>query len=115
MLINQPTPDVATSSSGATEIPLARGDVIGSVAINVDNGDVNSTIYTVPANSYFDGQVVMHNSSNNVYLRVNGVDMPMFNNTTYGNRAIPVNFYAGDVIGCGSSSYWNFMGFVRKA
>ena len=115
MLINQPTPDIAVSLSGVIEAPLARGDVIGSVAIVVDNGDANTTIYTVPSNSYFEGYIVLHNSSNNVYLVVNGVTFPLFNNTTYGNRALPMNFYAGDVIGCGTSSYWNFMGLVRKA
>ncbi len=114
MLINQPTLDVA-SSGGVVEIPLARGDVIGSVAIAVDNGNANTTIYTVPENSYFEGYIVMTNSSSNVYLTVNGLTLPLFNNTTYGNRAYPVNFYAGDVIGCGTSSYWNFMGLVRKA
>jgi len=114
MLINQPTLDTAISGGVAT-IPLVRGDVIGSVAIAVDNGNANTTIYTVPENSYFEGYIVMHNGSSNVYLTVNGITMPMFNNTTYGNRAIPVNFYAGDVIGCSSASYWNFMGLLRKA
>lgn len=114
MLINQPTSDIAISG-GVEEVPLVRGDVIGSVALAVDNTDANTTIYTVPENSYFEGYIVMHNSSSSVYLTVNGLNVPLFNNTTYGNRAYPMNFYAGDVIGCGTSSYWNFMGLVRKA
>ena len=114
MLINQPTSDMATSA-GVTAIPLARGDVIGSVAITVDNGDANTTIYTVPENSYFEGYIVMHSGSGNVYLTVNGIIIPLYNNNTYGNRALPMNFYAGDVIGCSTASYWNFMGLVRKA
>ena len=114
MLINQPTPDIAVSSSGVTEAPLARGDVTGSVAIGVESL-ANQIIYTVPSGSYFEGSIYLHNSSANVYTIINGDMVRFYNNTTYGNRAYPFNLYAGDVLSVGTSCSFNFIGLLRKA
>tara|TARA_R110002074_G_scaffold380769_1_gene559551 strand:- start:251 stop:595 length:345 start_codon:yes stop_codon:yes gene_type:complete len=114
MLINQPTPDIAVSSSGVTEAPLVRGDVTGSVTIGVQ-GLANQVIYTVPDGFYFTGYIYMNNSSSNVYTFINGNEMRLYNNTTYGNRAYPFNLYAGDILSVGTSSTFNLLGLLRKA
>lgn len=114
MLINQLVPDVATSSSGTAVVPLARGDVTGSVGIGVVN-KANQVIYTVATGSYFEGKIALGNNSGNVYITINGGLTQFYNNSSYGNREYTMNLYDGDVLAVTSNSYFNLIGLVRKA
>ena len=114
MLINQLVPDVATSSSGEATIPLARGDVTGSVGIGV-YAKANQVIYTVATGMYLEAKIALTNNSTNVYITINGDSTQFYNNSSYGNREYTMNLYDGDVLAVGSTSYFNLIGLLRKA
>jgi hypothetical protein len=110
MLINQPTTDIA---GGTGAIPLVRGDVTGAVAVSCQS-QPNTTIYTVPADTYFEGWIVPESSST-MYIKINGVQCVYKMQTTYSMEPRPIALYAGDVLSNGQSSYWSLIGLLRKA
>lgn len=96
--------------STSSEIPVAT-NVKNTIAIYPNTA--NSTVYTVPANRYFEG-FVLGEGSTTMRMEINGSTMVMkFNSTN--PQPMPLFLKAGDVLTTIGSDYqWTLTGVERE-